>query len=230
MTDKHSRPEKNDIIRFDYEQSLQTYRMLADIRFKLLAFVPLISGVAIAILTTDPVHASSQLVLAGGVFGLLITLGITFYDQRNTQFMNVSRLRARELERSLSLPLEGQFPRIPPKDLEFLGRMKIWSDRGLALIYGSVLAAWVFLITRTTFDLFGLSADLIVTLLTILTFAALQLEFHRMDCRAKCSAENVISKSKSSSKGGGHMDCTDCRAKCSVKNVIRESLPKRGGQ
>jgi hypothetical protein len=54
--------------------------MLADIRFKLLALVPLISGAAIAFLTTDPVHASSQIVLAGGVFGLLITLGITIYD------------------------------------------------------------------------------------------------------------------------------------------------------
>lgn len=202
MTDKHWRPEKNDIIQFDYEQSLQTYRMLADIRFKLLAFVPLISGVAIAILTTDPVRASSEIVLAGGVFGLLITLGISIYDQRNTQFMNVSRFRARELERRLSVPCEGQFPRLPPEGLKFLGLMKVWSDRGLALIYGTVLAAWVFLITRTTFDLFGLSADLIVTLLTILTFAALQLEFHRMDCHAKCSS----------------------------KNVIRESLPKRGGR
>src|SRR5215204_821582 len=109
MIDKHLRPEKNDIIRFDYEQSLQTYRMLADIRFKLLALVPLISGAAIAFLTTDPVHASSQLVLAGGVFGLLITLGITIYDQRNTQIMNVSKRRARELEKRLPLPLGDSF-------------------------------------------------------------------------------------------------------------------------
>jgi len=228
MTDKHSRPEKNDIIQFDYEQSLQTYQMLADVRFKLLALVPLISGAAIAFLTTDPVHASSQLVLAGGVFGLLITLGITIYDQRNTQIMNVSRLRARELEKILRLPLKGHFQQMPPKDLEFLGWMKVWSDRGLALIYGTVLAAWVFLITRTTFDLFGLSADLIVTLLTILMFAALQLEFHRMDCRAKCSAENVIRESLS--KRGGQMHCRNCRAECSAKSMIQELLPKRKGQ
>jgi hypothetical protein len=198
MTDKHSRPEKNDIIQFDYEQSLQTYQMLADVRFKLLALVPLISGAAIAFLTTDPVHASSQIVLAGGVFGLLITLGITIYDQRNTQIMNVSKRRARELEKRLPLPLGGgQFQQMPPKDLKFLGWMKVWSDRGLALIYGTVLTAWVFLITRTTFDLFGLSADLIVTLVAILIFAALQIEFHRMDRRAKSSAEDVIWKALS---------------------------------
>jgi hypothetical protein len=197
MTDKHSRPEKNDIIQFDYEQALQTYRMLADIRFKLLALVPLISGAAIAFLTTDPVHASSRIVLAGGVFGLLITLGITIYDQRNTQVMNVSRLRARELEKILPLPLGGHFQQMPPKDLKFLGCMRVWSDRGLALIYGTVLAAWVFLITRTVFDLFGLSADLIVTLVTILVFVALQREFHSMDRRAKRSAEDVIRKSLS---------------------------------
>jgi hypothetical protein len=198
MTDKHSRPEKNDIIQFDYEQSLQTYQMLADTRFKLLALVPLISGAAIAFLTTDPVHASSQIVFAGGVFGLLITLGITIYDQRNTQIMNVSKRRARELEQRLHLPLGGgQFQQMPPKDLKFLGWMKVWSDRGLALIYGTVLTAWVFLITRTTFDLFGLSADPIVTLITILIFAALQIEFHRMDRHAKSSAEHVIRKALS---------------------------------
>jgi len=140
--------------------------------------------------------------LAGGVFGLLITLGITIYDQRNTQIMNVSRFRARELENRLHLPLEGLFQQMPPKDLEFLGWMKVWADRGLALIYGTVLTAWGFLITRTTFDLFGVSAaDLIVTLLTILMFAALQLEFHRMDRHARSSAENVIQKSLS--KRGG---------------------------
>ena len=116
--------------------------------------------------------------------------------------MNVSRFRARELENRLHLPLEGLFQQMPPKDLEFLGWMKVWADRGLALIYGTVLTAWGFLITRTTFDLFGVSAaDLIVTLLTILMFAALQLEFHRMDRHARSSAENVIQKSLS--KRGG---------------------------
>jgi hypothetical protein len=200
MTDKHSRPEENETIRFDYEQSLQTYRMLADIRFKLLALVPLISGASIAILTTDPVHANSQLVLAGGVFGLLITLGVTIYNQRNTQFMNVSRFRACELEEILSLPLKGNLQLAPPKDLRFFWTMHVWNDRALALIYGTVLTAWVFLITRTTLDLFGLSADGIVALVTIplvtiLMFVALQLEFHRMDHRAKSSAENAVLKS-----------------------------------
>jgi hypothetical protein len=202
MIAKHSRPEKYDIILFDYEQALQTYRMLADIRFKLLALVPLISGAAIAFLTTDPVPASSGIVLAGGVFGLLITLGITIYDQRNTQIMNVSRLRARELKEILPLPLGGHFQQMPPKELKLLWCMNVWADRGLALIYGTVLAAWVFLITRTTIDLFGWSADRIVTLVTILLFVALQIDFRRMDRHSKRSAQDVI----------------------------RESLSKRGGQ
>lgn len=36
----------------DYEQTLQTYRQLVDIRFKLLAFVPAFSGSAVTLLTT----------------------------------------------------------------------------------------------------------------------------------------------------------------------------------
>ena len=46
--------EQNDYTRLDYEQTLQTYRMLADIRFKLLAFIPVVSGIAITFLTSDP--------------------------------------------------------------------------------------------------------------------------------------------------------------------------------
>jgi hypothetical protein len=36
----------------DYEQTLETYRQLVDIRFKLLAFLPAFSGVAVTLLTT----------------------------------------------------------------------------------------------------------------------------------------------------------------------------------
>jgi hypothetical protein len=55
LRDKRSPPDTQDIIRFDYEQSLETFRIL----------------------------------------------GITVYDQRNTQIMNVTRYRARELEELL---------------------------------------------------------------------------------------------------------------------------------
>ena|SRR5215203_3991739 len=118
MRDKHSLPDTQDIVRFDYEQSLETFRMLADIRPKLLAFVPLISGTAITFLTTDPGRASARITLVGGLFGLLITLGITVYDQRNTQIMNVTRYRARGLEKLIPLPLNGHFEQNPPKNLD----------------------------------------------------------------------------------------------------------------
>jgi len=37
--------------KLDYEQAVDTYRQLADIRFKLLAFVPTLSGAAVALLS-----------------------------------------------------------------------------------------------------------------------------------------------------------------------------------
>jgi hypothetical protein len=49
-----------DRIKVDYEQTLATYRMLADIRFKLLAFVPTISGAAITFLSSKTAQAEPQ--------------------------------------------------------------------------------------------------------------------------------------------------------------------------
>jgi hypothetical protein len=102
LRDKRSPPDTQDIIRFDYEQSLETFRIL----------------------------------------------GITVYDQRNTQIMNVTRYRARELEELLPLPLNGHFEQNEqnPKNLVFLWSIPVWADTGLALIYGTVLVAWALLI------------------------------------------------------------------------------------
>src|SRR5688572_15893878 len=107
MSNDHS--SKDDIVRFDYERALQSFQMMADIRFKLLALVPLVSGTGIAFLTIDPVKASQRVILAGGLFGFLVTLGVTLYNQRNTQLMNVLRCRACELEGQLPFTVQGHF-------------------------------------------------------------------------------------------------------------------------
>ena len=70
--------------KFDYEQTLETYRQLTDIRFKLLAFVPALSGAAIALLTRSEIDGLEGVGLAG--LGFVVTLGIALYDQRNTVF------------------------------------------------------------------------------------------------------------------------------------------------
>jgi hypothetical protein len=142
------RAGKVDLDRWDYEQTVESIRQLTDIRFKLLAFVPTLSGAAIAIVTK---RALPGVEAAIGAFGFFVTLGIAFYDQRNSALYDALISRARWLERErLRLPgradaqFGGQFAERPPERRRLFGIVEVWHDRALALIYGTVLGGWVF--------------------------------------------------------------------------------------
>jgi hypothetical protein len=150
----------------EYEQVNHNFRMLADVRFKLLALVPPLGGVAVFLLTQlalaapaaeppapkageaavsprQPDGRDCALVLVLSSLGFLVTLGITCYDQRNSEFYNALTDRARELERRLNLD-GGQFLTRPPRGRWLGGLLLIWHDAALAMIYGPVLGAWAF--------------------------------------------------------------------------------------
>jgi hypothetical protein len=74
--------------------------------------------------------------------GFFATLGITFYDQRNTELYNALIGRAKYLEKRLKM-FGGQFQIRPPRNRRLLFIM-MGHDTGLALIYGTVLGAWFF--------------------------------------------------------------------------------------
>lgn len=67
---------EDEVLRLDYEKTNGYIELLADIRFKLLAIVPTITGASIAILTINGNNAESASVL--GIFGLSATIGIYF--------------------------------------------------------------------------------------------------------------------------------------------------------
>jgi hypothetical protein len=142
----------------EYSQVNDNIRALADIRFKLLALIPPLGGVAIFLLsqaaitrTDDPPAAQANppgpndfaLVLLLSLMGFLATLGVTFYDQRNSEIYNALIGRARELERRMKLS-GGQYLTRPARSRHFLGVLLMWHDLGLSLIYGTVLGAWFF--------------------------------------------------------------------------------------
>ena len=155
------KPESTDPrIQMEYDQVNNNFRMLADIRFKLLALVPPLGGVAIFALSTmaspkDLKASEYALALLVSVLGFLATLGITFYDQRNSELYNALGGRANYLEHHAGLELNpdaepskakpaGQFLERPKPTRHLLGLFLMKHDRGLALIYGSVLGAWFF--------------------------------------------------------------------------------------
>jgi hypothetical protein len=142
-------------LRLDYQTTVQQFTVLADIRFKLLAFVPTVTGAAFGLLKDSPNHVATAGI---GVFGFLVTLGIIFYEIRNTQFYDAAVHRAKALEVCLKLPIcthparDGGFfcERRSLKKLRLFGLLEIWHDRGLAIVYGSTLAAWSVLVLHGT--------------------------------------------------------------------------------
>jgi hypothetical protein len=145
----------------EYEQINENFRLLADVRFKLLALLPVLGGAAIFVLAgaglnvgdiTAPSGSRLVLVLVVAVLGLAATLGITLYDQRNSELYNALIHRARHIEREFNLPpapgglkqasLGGQFRERPSKHRWLI--LQAGHDLALALIYGPLLGAWLF--------------------------------------------------------------------------------------
>lgn len=128
-----------------YSEVHSNYRHLADIRFKLLGFVPAISIIAWATLAsriytpkTDGEFDPQLIVLVAiiSIMGLLITIGIKIYDTRNDSIYNDLISRGRKIEEEL-----GVHTGI------FKGRIKggkfINHGMGLNFIYYPVIIGWL---------------------------------------------------------------------------------------
>jgi hypothetical protein len=136
-------------LRLDYQQTTDLLRTLTDVRFKLLAFVPTLSGAAIAVLG----HPSSAAeLIAVGLLGLVATLGLLLYELRNSQLSDYATRRAQALEAELGLlSLRGNarggglLSERPGRTLRLFGLVPIDRDRSLILIYSTALAGWTYL-------------------------------------------------------------------------------------
>jgi hypothetical protein len=154
--------ERHPYLELEYAQINDNIRFLADVRFKLLTFLPALGGIAVFVLsgvglragepTTQEASSLLLAVLLLGLLGFLATLGITLYDQRNSELYNALIHRAKHLEAQFGAPAApgglrqiasgGQFNERPQK-----GRRLIFlagHDLALALIYGPLLGAWFF--------------------------------------------------------------------------------------
>ena len=132
--------DADEIHRFDYEQTTQFMRSLADIRFKLLAFIPTIAGASVGLLGKNP---SQSELLAVGLLGLVATVGILLHELRNSQVYKQLVDRAIVLERRLNFELVFDRSRI---NVTLFGLVTRGHDRGLGLVYGAALACWSYLV------------------------------------------------------------------------------------
>lgn len=170
----------------EYESVTAAFWSLAEIRFKLLAFVPTISGLGVGLMTKDleALRNAPLSPLLVGSLGLVVTIGIIFYDQRNSQIYNALTARAKTLESEI-LNGGGQFHARPSRTLRFFRVATVWHDRGLALIYGSVVGAWVFPVACAAMWLTNVDDPLQVPVygagLAVVGAITVIVELHRLD-------------------------------------------------
>jgi hypothetical protein len=138
----------DEIAKLDYEQTMETYRQLVDIRFKLLAFIPTLTAVAVSVLSSANIQPSGRAALS--VAGFLATVGVLLYELRNTQFHDGAYGRLRHLEKQLGMRRFGTDThyglfgsRLDQTHRTFFS-LPAKHDPGLWIVYSSALAAWTF--------------------------------------------------------------------------------------
>lgn len=138
--------EKYNSLRTAYQELTNSYRAIDDFRAKLLAFLPLASGTGIFLLLSDKMEKmnfAKEHFWAIGIFGLVITLGLFFYELHGIKKCDHLINRGRQIE--CDLGIAGQFME-RPDGVPFLRKLVLINEPFTArIIYPAVLAAWMFL-------------------------------------------------------------------------------------
>lgn len=102
----------------EYAEVNENFRLLTEIRFKLLAFLPLIAAAGLAAAGVGRASGAAP-GLEGAIFlfGLVVTCALATYNARNDQLYVRLVARAAEIERELGLS-DGSFNRRPTAWLE----------------------------------------------------------------------------------------------------------------
>ena len=173
-------------LRLDYDQTTGLIRTLTDVRFKLLAFVPTITGAAVALVGRG--HSAAEL-LSVGSLGLIATVGVVIYELRNTQLHDYAVHRAKELEQQLGI---GLYREEPSGELTVFGVVTAAHDRGLALVYSVAIAGWSYLVAWGALHAAGAgNAQVIGGILAAVVGMILVLEFLRVGAHSARSGPST---------------------------------------
>jgi hypothetical protein len=122
-----------------YEATCFSYHRIDDFRAKLLALLPIVSGAGIFILLRDGIgERPRDITAAAAIFGLLVSVGLYFYELRGVQRCIRLATVAKSLESAMAI--KGQFTEWPHSVGRFINE-----PIAAATIYPAVLAAWVYL-------------------------------------------------------------------------------------
>ena len=129
--------DKEQILLAEYTEVCRSYHSISEFRGKLLALLPVVSGAGISLLISKNFSIDSSHLLAVGVFGALVTLGLFFYELRGIQKCKRLIILGGQLESALNIEL-GQF-RDRPKRTGFIG-----AETAGWVVYITVLLGWLY--------------------------------------------------------------------------------------
>jgi hypothetical protein len=137
-----------DALLAEYGEVNSNFRLLTDIRFKLLAFLPIVAAVGAAVAkagTSNSDPLSEIAVLALSLFGLTVTIGLATYNDRNDQLYDNLVGRAATIERELGIPHGAFAHRLNAWFAVDLGllRWKVGHRTGVTAIYLASIALWL---------------------------------------------------------------------------------------
>src|SRR3954453_22424106 len=137
---------RQEMLQREYAEVLSVFRTLTDIRFRLLAFLPIVAGAASLVVGSRTPNVST---LAFSLFGLVVTLALVTYNARNDQLYDTLVARAASIERQLDDP-DGAFSNRPGPwlKLNMVGlTWKVDHRTGVGAIYLASIALWLFVVT-----------------------------------------------------------------------------------
>lgn len=138
-----------------YRQLCSRHDGIAEFRAKLLALLPMASGAGISLLIgrDQILKIAPPYLVAAGLFGLAMTVGLYFYELRGIQECNTLIKAGRIIEENLSNAFYGAFRSRPSK---------IWhvgTTEAALIIYPAVGGAWTYVgtqgIASLTINTFG---------------------------------------------------------------------------
>jgi hypothetical protein len=132
--------ESDELLRLEYEYASRLLGSLTEIRFKLLALVPSLSGAVVALVS--PGRSGVELLAIGGL-GLVATSGVLAYELRNGELRRQAAVRVNRLEAQL-FP-HGPLVGAPGRRPKVFGVFPASHRLGVGLVYGAALGGWVYL-------------------------------------------------------------------------------------
>jgi hypothetical protein len=150
---------EKDVVLAEYNQVAAQFRALMDIRFKLLAYLPL--GTVAAVFLSKGSQLAREPAIA--VFAFIATLCIATYNKRNDQHYDELIARAAELERENLGLTHGSFSQRPASWLKY-GWIKVEHRWPIGLLYAASAALWAFVAEKSVIDLCGQQTNVAITL------------------------------------------------------------------